>query len=181
MFHWKRRDGNISKLNLPQQSESLKMGDRIFTRFIFFAFALIALSCNKDDPEKFIDPRLVEYFDRFVDEASQRGIAISYEEPPVNGYIRLITSQDVIGQCAHQNDEPNTVIIDKIYFDQASDLEKEFVIFHELGHCVLNRDHIDVSNSEGHCISIMTSGTGQCFINYTSSSRQRLLDELFGQ
>lgn len=149
--------------------------------WILLLFMIIPLGCQKDDEERFIDDQLIEYFDRFIDEAAKRGLTLSYDEPGVNGYIRIITSENVIGQCAHNTDKPNTVNIDKFYFDQANDLEREFVVFHELGHCILNRLHLDVSNNEGDCVSIMTSGTGQCFINYTSSTRQRLLDELFEQ
>ena len=97
----------------------------------------------------------------------------------MSGYIRLITSPNVIGQCAHDPGTPTTVIIDKSYWDNASDLEKEFLVFHELGHCVLNRDHLDESDPFGNCISIMTSGNAQCIINYTPATREGLIDELF--
>jgi len=48
-----------------------------------------------------------------------------------------------------------------------------------LGHCVLNREHLDDADNQGNCVSIMTSGTGSCHINYTIATRKNLLDELF--
>jgi len=139
-------------------------------------------SCQKDetvDNLLFIDSSLQEYFDRFVVEGALRNVTVDYDSSRVSGYIRLITAQNVIGQCAHDETKPNTVIIDRVYWNTATDLEKEFVVFHELGHCVLDREHLDTSDSHGNCISIMTSGTGQCTINYTLSTRAKLLDELF--
>jgi len=135
-------------------------------------------SCNKDE-ELFIDPALQEYFDRFVVEGATRNVTVDYTKSRVSGYMRLIGEPGVIGQCAHSEKEPNKVFIDQIYWSTATDLEKEFVVFHELGHCVLNREHLDDADNQGNCVSIMTSGTGSCHINYTIVTRKDLLDELF--
>ncbi len=143
---------------------------------VFWLFS----SCQKDDTiAYFVDEPLQPYFDRFEAEGASRGIVIDLFELQVSGDIRLITASQVIGQCVHSEREPNTVIVDKIYWDQADDLEREFLIFHELGHCALNRDHIDQADAHGNCVSIMTSGTGLCQINYTTATRAALLDELF--
>jgi len=136
-------------------------------------------SCNNNDLDLFVDPSLQEYFDRFKVEGASRGVTVDYTESRIAGYLRVILSPGVIGQCAHSEKEENTVIIDKTYFNSATDLEKEFVVFHELGHCVLNREHLDDADNQGNCISIMTSGTGTCNINYTQATRKGLLDELF--
>lgn len=137
-------------------------------------------SCNKDENiDLFVDPALQEYFDRFVVEGALRNVTVNYTESRVSGYLKIITQSGVIGQCAHNDTKPNTVIIDQLYWNTATDLEKEFVVFHELGHCVLNREHLDNSDNQGNCVSIMTSGTGSCHINYTVATRTGLLDELF--
>jgi len=141
---------------------------------------LSAVSCNKEDEVVyFVDGSLSEYFDRFVAEGVLRGVPVDFGAEPVNGYIRVITAPNVIGQCAHQEGEPNTVIVDKYYWDNADDLEREFLVFHELGHCVLGRDHLDDADAQGNCISMMTSGTGLCRIRYTQVNRESMLDELF--
>jgi hypothetical protein len=138
------------------------------------------ISCTKDEViELFVDTSLQEYFNRFAEEGALRNVVVDFESSKVNGYIRLITSQGVIGQCAHDDTKPNTVIIDRTYWSTATDLEREFLVFHELGHCVLNREHLDDADAHGDCISIMTSGSSQCRINYTGMTREKLLDELF--
>jgi hypothetical protein len=146
------------------------------------ALMLVIGSCSKDDnPEYLIEEPLQEYFDRFAVEAGLRNVLIDYEEMMISGDIRIITSPNVIGQCGHTEREPNVVIVDMFYWESADDMEREFLIFHELGHCALKRGHIDDSDSEGDCVSIMTSGTGLCHINYTPDTREALLDELFTQ
>lgn len=146
---------------------------------LFLGIAVVASCSKEDEVDYFVDCSLTEYFDRFVDEAAERGVVVDFLADPVNGYIRVITSQNVIGQCAHKEDEPNTVIIDKLYWDAATDLEREFLVFHELGHCVLDREHLDNSDGQGFCVSMMTSGTGLCTIRYTAVNRESMLDELF--
>ena len=140
----------------------------------------LAVSCQKDDDiDYYVDAPLQEYFDRFTEEASLRNMEIDLVALRVSGDIRLIGTAQVIGQCIHTEKEPNTVVVDKVYWDNATDLEREFLIFHELGHCALGRDHLDESDGQGDCVSIMTSGTGACHIRYTAGTREALLDELF--
>ncbi|HEX5112831.1 MAG TPA: hypothetical protein VFV79_08295 [Saprospiraceae bacterium] len=149
-------------------------------KFVLILSAVTTLwSCNNNDLDLFVDPALQEYMDRFKVEGAARGVTVDYVESRIAAYLRIITQSGVIGQCAHSDKEENTVIIDRMYFESATDLEKEFVVFHELGHCVLNREHLDQADNQGKCISIMTSGVGGCIINYTEATRKGLLDELF--
>lgn len=149
---------------------------------ITVAALLLFSACGDDNTLKYsVDAPLQPYFDRFAEEAALRNVVIDYDVLMISGDIRLITSQNVIGQCGHSEEEPTVVIVDKFYWDGANDLEREFLIFHELGHCALNRGHIDDSDAFGDCVSIMTSGTGSCNINYTLTTREELLDELFSQ
>ncbi len=147
----------------------------------FLALVVLLLgACAKDDgPQFFVDSSIRPYFERFEEEAALRNLNLNLDSMMISGDIRVITSQDVIGQCGHTENEPSVVIVDKFYWDAASDLEREFVIFHELGHCALSRGHTDVSDGQGNCVSIMTSGTGSCSINYSAATRDKLLDELF--
>ncbi len=158
------------------------MKQSIKTVSFLAAMMLVIGSCAKDDePEFLIDAPLQEYFDRFAVEAALRNVVIDYEAMMVSGDIRIITSPNVIGQCGHTEKEPNVVIVDKFYWESADDLEREFLIFHELGHCAIKRGHLDDSDPQGNCMSIMTSGTGSCNINYSVTTREELLDELFMQ
>jgi hypothetical protein len=143
-------------------------------------FLVSGISCSKDEAvDLFIDSSLQTYFDRFVEEGALRNVTVDFAASRVSGYIRLITAPNVIGECAHDDTKPNTVIIDRTYWNASGDLDREFLVFHELGHCVLNREHLDDADISGNCVSIMTSGTGTCHINYNQATRKELLDELF--
>lgn len=147
---------------------------------LFAVLILLLGACAKDDgPQFFVDSSIKPYFDRFEEEAALRNLNINLDSMMISGDIRVINSQNVIGQCGHTESEPSVVIVDKFYWDAADDLEREFVIFHELGHCALFKGHNDISDGQGNCVSIMTSGTGSCKINYNTSTRKALLDQLF--
>lgn len=160
--------------------KSLKI-TTVYTAFLYFILGTLSgISCTKDQViDLFVDNSLQEYFDRFAAEGAKRNVIVDYEEARVSGYIKEINTPNVIGRCAHDPKKPNTVIVDRTYWDSGTDLEREFLVFHELGHCVLNREHLDEADAHGNCISIMTSGTAQCRINYTPDTRDKLLDELF--
>jgi hypothetical protein len=159
-----------------------RMKNWILKLLFLLVTTVVIGSCAKDEePQYLIDAPLQEYFDRFQAEAALRNIVIDFKAMMISGDIRLIGTPNVIGQCGHTEEEPNVVIVDKFYWDSADDLEREFLIFHELGHCALDRGHLDDSDGQGNCISIMTSGTGLCNINYTQANRTDLLDELFMQ
>ena len=157
-----------------------KIGDLRPAILSIIIIIFFGIACQKDEVvDLFVDSSLQEYFDRFAAEGALRNVVVDYEASKVSGYIRLITAPNVIGQCAHDPNQPSTVIIDRTYWNIANDLQKEFLVFHELGHCVLNRDHLDEADDQGNCISIMTSGSSQCKINYNLNTREKLLDELF--
>jgi len=142
------------------------------------------LSCEKEETynlvveELHIDEALQPYFERFVVEGNLRGQTIDLVAKRIEGYIITISEDHVIGQCSHGNSATRTINIDSSFWRQASDLEKEFVVFHELGHCYLERSHEDAQLNR-NCISMMHSGTSGCRFRYTSANRSVYLDELF--
>ena len=73
------------------------------------------------------------------------------------------------------------ILLDSQFWRRASEMEKEFLVFHELGHCYLGRSHLDEVAQNGNCQSMMNSGMGNCRINYNSQTRNEYLDELFSQ
>ena len=70
-------------------------------------------------------------------------------------------------------------MIDIDFWNSASESAREMIVFHELGHCFLQRGHNDNKQDDGTCVSIMRSGKGGCIDFYTSSNRGSLLDELY--
>ncbi len=162
--------------------------------FIFGMF-ILCTSCQPDEaldltPEEEllplgqypgVDPALWSYFASFEAEAAARGLDIDLYLSNITGKIAEIEEEHVAGQCTFSSAAPNAVTIDKTFWDRSSVLFREFVVFHELGHCFLGRGHDEATNPDGTCNSIMRSGVEDCRDNYRTTTRAAYLDELFGR
>lgn len=136
-------------------------------------------SCITDDGITDIDDTLRPYYDDFAREAQARGIEVDYGDVPISASLSQTLNVNVAGTCLRRDNAENEIRINRNYWNSADELEREFVMFHELGHCFLNRDHTEETYPDGTCISIMASGTGSCDENYTELTRSDYLDELF--
>jgi len=136
------------------------------------------ISCSQGS-ENEIEAELQVYFSSFVEEASTYGMDISLEDIDLGGYIENIEARGTLGQCKSYSNGSKQVVIDEPYWDRVDDLEREYLVFHELGHCLLGRDHDDTKDEDGNCASIMQSGEGGCKSVYNLENRERLLEELF--
>lgn len=152
-------------------------------RFLSITFIFILLlgflSCATDNVET--DTELIPFFEIFAAEANQRGIQVDFELERIEGLIQDISDPTIQGQCFFNEDKPKKVIIDFNYWNNASFEEKEFIIFHELGHCFLDRDHLDASNNQNVCVSIMHSSPQACDFELNNNNREAYLDELFSR
>jgi hypothetical protein len=120
-----------------------------------------------------------EYFQRFEEEALERGYQIDLNAQDISAEISEISEDGVAGSCTYGSHHPGHIIIDQTFWNQVNDLTKEMVIFHELGHCSLFRGHTEGAHSNGTCLSIMRSGLEDCRDNYRLTTRASYLDELF--
>ena len=126
-----------------------------------------------------VDERLWPYFERFEEEGSRRGITVDLRSAHITGQLEEISENRVLGQCNYQRNNYNRVTVDESFWNSTGDRGREFVVFHELGHCFLLRDHLETTFTTGACTSIMRSGTGRCQDNYTRLTRDTYLAELF--
>ncbi len=148
----------------------------------------IMFGCDKNEEEAFVEPvrfpnvaaELVPFFERFEAEAAKRGKEVDLSTANIKGEIKEIEEQHVAGRCSYSRfNNPRLVTIDESFWNRSSNLFREFIIFHELGHCFLYRGHLESSFANGVCVSIMRSGVGDCFDNYRQSTREAYIDELF--
>lgn len=145
------------------------------------AVALIT-GCKKESHvivTSLVDRDLIPYFEIFEAEARARGISLNASYADIEARIADIDDGNVIGRCWYNSHNPNSILIDRDYWERASDLGREMVVFHELGHCYLERGHTEATNANGICLSIMASGTGSCRNLYREGTREYYLDELF--
>jgi len=145
---------------------------------IIIASLPLSIGCSKEN-ENEIETELMSYIQTFQSEAATHGVVIQLNEIDLDGYIENIEQRGTLGQCKSYSDGSKEIVLDEPYWNRANDLEREYLVFHELGHCILEKDHNDSKDADGHCISIMQSGAGQCDGIYTIETREQLLKELF--
>lgn len=146
----------------------------------FLGAMLFLLGCQKESgllPGQ-VDGALLPFLHSFEQEGMVRNYRPVYAPDLVN--MRFDTLSGVIsGQCKTYSDGRREVVISHRFWAKATFYEKEFLVFHELGHCLLDREHLEKKASDGTCVSIMHSGQGDCKNAYGYTTRSAYLDELF--
>ncbi len=126
-----------------------------------------------------VTPELRPFFIAFEEEAANRGLTFDLTELGVTGNIVELGNNSVLGVCRHNENEPNRIAVDIDAWVDGSESLRELIVFHELGHCVLDRLHRDESEN-GQCLSIMHSGLTDCITPLSDPRfREQYLDELF--
>ncbi len=126
-----------------------------------------------------VDQRLWSFFDTFTAEAAARGVVADLHAFALIADIDDIPEENVAGRCSYGYYTDRKIIIDEDFFNRSNTAFREMIIFHELGHCFLNRGHREDQFENGICKSIMRSGTGTCLDYYRTDTREYFLDELF--
>ncbi len=152
-----------------------------FARLGSIVALLLFIACDKEEAGTvFVDSRLVPYFTSFQKEAVTRGVMIDLTQSKIAGEIMPFEEQtEASAQCVQPAEEGHYIRIEENYWSGLSELKKEFIVFHELGHCVLDRRHLDDQDEAGRCLSMMHSGSTSCKNEYNSDTRNSYLDELF--
>lgn len=145
--------------------------------FTLVLFVLSACAREEEFAGAVVDPSLQPLFDRFVAEGQQRGRTVDMSR--ISGVVADIPETKVLGRCAQGAISGSTLTVDAAFWNSAGNWEKEYVVFHELGHCALNRRHLEDQKADGACKSIMQSGTTGCKMIYNAQTRSGYLDELF--
>ena len=151
---------------------------------ILFLFAF--QSC-KEPKEYRVNSSFSIYLQRFESEAASRGHFFDLKN---NGLIiEFANLSNNIAGLTHYED-PIRIEIDKTYWDNISkssgaDFMKEDLMFHELGHGLLNRKHLNTILSNGDWKSMMCGGdkvnNRTWNINYHGFRRNYYINELFDE
>lgn len=143
---------------------------------ILYGCTTINIITQRLERLSYVDSALTDYVGRFVHEGLSRGIVIDPKRlTMVFGSTGTKDSPTTIGTCEPVNSYP-VITIDKTYWSVADENEKEELAFHELGHCLLNRDHCE-EKENGVSVSLMEPdmlGSKQY-----GEHREDLVDELF--
>ena len=146
---------------------------------------LVLLNSCKDPKEYRIDPAFTDYLQRFETEGASRGHNF---DPQSNGLIIEFANLTNSTAGLTHYETPIRIEIDKTYWTDITgkageDMMKEDLLFHELGHGLLGRSHLNSTLENGDLKSIMCGGTKvgdrPWNINYRGARRQYYIDELF--
>jgi len=146
---------------------------------LYISLILVLLSTCSSDDDQVVTSELQPFFDLFQEEGLKRGVDVDYNVIQITGRVADLLDRNVNGWCSFNEDKPHEIIIDTDYWATADDFDKEFILMHELGHCYLNRLHVDDVDVNGNCLSIMHSSTESCIFPYDEETRDAYLDELF--
>lgn len=124
---------------------------------------LLLLACltgcqsgSQPDPVQYTVPTAVEPFvQSFRDEAKKRNSPVSTDNLIIT--FGTAVSEDICGECQLANGKTPHIILnsDAFCWQQASQYERECLVFHELGHCLLARAHKTDKFANGAFVSLM--------------------------
>jgi hypothetical protein len=149
-------------------------------KLLSICVVLTLFSCSKEYGYD-VDSEIQPYFDMFEVAAADRGINVDLELSGIGATIDFIRDNSTVGQCQTSDEGNKRVFVDKAFWKDYDEYGKQFIIFHELGHCYLNREHDNTVLAGNRCESIMQSGISGCQNAFDESTREEYLDELFGQ
>ena len=131
---------------------------RHFTIYVFlFAFLSLAMGGKRPDiPEPGTGgaPSPLPYHDRFRQLANAYGV-ILVGKTVVFSFTSFFGS--TIGMCRMTSSGNNSVQFSASAWNKGSEIFKEMLVFHELGHCLLGRGHKNSRHSDGRPESLMNS------------------------
>ncbi len=144
--------------------------------------ALTLSACKKDDPFIYDVPASIQpYIDSFVAEAQARGVTVDVSSLVVTFEGNLL-GNEAAGTCTFATtDAPGHVRLDTTSNNWQNNLSsREQLVFHELGHCLLNRRHREDVLPNGEYVSLMRGAGDQIYGEALwKMKRAYYLDELF--
>ncbi|AKD57588.1 hypothetical protein [Spirosoma radiotolerans] len=113
-------------------------------------------SSSQPEPVQYSVPTEVELFVKsFRDEAKKRNNPVSTNNLIIT--FGTAVGEDICGECQLENGKTPRITLnsDAFCWQQASQYERECLVFHELGHCLLTRAHKTDKFPNGAFASLM--------------------------
>lgn len=145
---------------------------------------LLIISCSDDNFQNIsIDSDFNAYVDAFIESGAQRGKEIDFTDTGLTIQYGEV-SEDAAAECSELGsgfEGSHKIKISKVYWNQIDELEREVIIFHELGHCELGRIHDNQIFSIGDWKSLMRGSVSQKdpAVHFYGTRREYYIDELF--
>lgn len=152
------------------------MSCKLFWLYLVIAITLTA-SCEKEK-NQVIPDEVRPFVEQFFEAANARGKLLQLEDYDLTITFEKL-SDNTAGNCNPLR--RRSIQLDPDYWKAISTCDRKFLIYHELGHCLLDRGHLNDSNIAGVCKSMMYDpGQAMCTLDFTSSIWQDYyVNELF--
>lgn len=138
---------------------------------------ILLTACAQHHKVVSIEPQLQPYFDKFVEEEQSRGLDIKIDDLMM--YVSDNIKSTDYGDANYGDSEETPVIKIATKFQiEPYNSDTEQVVFHELGHAVLNRKHRNDTDVVFIPKSIMNSVHVPNY--FYETYREQYIDELFG-
>jgi hypothetical protein len=125
---------------------------------ILFSIALLLGSSACGKVEINVDEELLPFYDNFIKQGQSMGMDLSDHSITMNFLPELESKEPgttILGVCTYLKDH---VVINRSAWDKMTIDRKEALINHELGHCILERGHENLIDSEtGKELSLMNA------------------------
>lgn len=108
-----------------------------------FLIVLSLFSCAEKQKTFRITPVFRPYYDEFIHLANQNG-KLWHVDDLVMTFITRFENEKEAGQCQTFDDSRTPIIvISRMHWNELKECQRVNLIFHELGHCLLNRGHVN--------------------------------------
>lgn len=158
-----------------------------FIKILYILILVLLVSACNDIHEYRVEEEFTEYVQRFELEAAKRGKDFDLQNAGLIVEFADLKDEQA-GLCHYE--KPIRIEIDRAYWKAISatsgaDLMKEDLLFHELGHGMLGRGHLNSTLENGDWKSMMCGGEKvndrPWNINYRGIRRDYYVDELFNE
>lgn len=154
---------------------------------LLFVLLFLFVTCKKEEQNVLIEPEFQEYVERFFAESKERGFDL--KENNLEVVFRELEDFCGLGYKKYKNTNLRRVEINPVCWERGAKNYKEYLMFHELGHAVLGRNHTNTNLPNGMRKSIMcgtgpryeecSRGSSSPYSAYTPRLRKYYIDELF--
>lgn len=120
------------------------------------------------------------YVRLFTNESESRGLSI--DTTGLRIYMvefgEALRNQGVIGLCSPEGDK-QIIYVSQADWNSYDSLQREMLIFHEMGHCLLQEEHDQSTDAEGVPMDLMFPSNFPS--SYYHLARQAYLNRMFGK
>ncbi len=124
-------------------------------RIVALMILLVLSGCGKIDGSAHrVDEEFKDAVAIFGRQALLRGADVSKATNSINVVFDDFDT-DTLGRCTKTPLGPKTITIDRRFWKTAYKNQRLAVVFHELGHCALGREHVDAVDDQHRPVSLM--------------------------